>query len=1085
MKKVDLIKKSENIPTYIPKAANTLPMFFEKKPYQGASGKLYPIPYSDGITDEKKDVDYTVYTLENEYIYTKLLPEVGGKILRAYDKVADKDFIYYNEVIKPALVGIAGAWISGGIEFNWPQHHRPTTFMPLEAAVEENADGGKTVWMGEIDPLYGMKGMMGVTVDPGRSYIKAKIRIYNRTSEAKTFMWWANMAFPANENVKTVFPPDVEWVNDHDRRAVLEWPIAKGVYHTARPFNYGDGTDLSLCDSVKVPSSFLISQGQSDMDFVSGYDMKEEQGFVTVANHHISPGKKMWHWGVGDFGDMWCSNLTDNNGPYIELMTGVYTDNQPDFTWIAPYETKEFEQYWYPVRNIGEVKNATVDAALNLEKRENDIYVGLNVTGTFKNAEVRVESGKDVIYSETVTLDPTEAYQLTLPLGDLDFNNVKASLISEDGKVLVSYKPYIRGQKKPIEPRQPVKRPTEIENQEELYINALHLEQYKQHNYEAKDYYLEGIRRDPSDSRCNTALSRLALRDGEYEKCVAYADVAIKRLTLRNMHPTDTEALYNKGMALKYLGRLDEAYDTLWLAAWNYNHRSAAYFALAEIDCIRGDYTEALEKIDISLGLNAGHTKARNLRAAILRIGDLKSARAAAEENAKFDMLDLFAQCELNFHKNNENAIAGFAAKPENVLTVLADYMDAGLYESALSVAKLFGETESPMINYYKAYCKAQIGEDFDDELAAAKALNTPYCFPYTQWDMIVLEWASAADECANANYYLGCIYYDRKRYDDAAAAWEKSVAIEENNGAAWRNLSLYYFDKAGEAEKAKAAMEKALVYKREDPRILFEYQQLLKNMNFTPTERLAVYEKYADLLALRDDCYLDKVFLTTQIGDFKGAIDMAAVKRFHIYEGGEGKLTKLHAWMHVLYGAQLLDNGKADEAAAVLENGVNMPKSYGEAKTFFNQEAHIYYNIGLIAEAAGDSEAAKAAYEKAAEYKAAVSPISLWRALALFKLGDETEAKAVLDEMIAVADNKLANRDMRTYYGVGSPSPMPFEYDIIKQNTCEGSMLKAFALLGYGKLDEAEETVKAVRELDPYNFDLFVFDAQKGRINI
>ena len=279
--------------------------------------------------------------------------------------------------------------------------------------------------------------------------------------------------------------------------------------------------------------------------------------------------------------------------------------------------------------------------------------------------------------------------------------------------------------------------------------------------------------------------------------------------------------------------------------------------------------------------------------------------------------------------------------------------------------------------------------------------------------------------------------------------------------------------------------MEKALEYKREDPRVLFEYQQLLKNMNFTPAERLEVYEKYADLLAHRDDCYLDKVFLTTQAGEFKKAIDMAAVKRFHIYEGGEGKLTKLHAWMHVLYGAELLDGGKTDEARAALENGVNMPKSYGEAKTFFNQEAHIYYNIGLIAENAGDSEAAHAAYVKAAEYKAAVSPISLWRALALFKLGDETEAKRVLDEMIAVAENKLANRDMRTYYGVGSPSPMPFEYDIIKQNTCEGSMLKAFALLGYGNLDEAEETVKAVRDRDPYNFDLFIFDAQKGRINI
>ena len=1084
MKKVELIKKSENIPTYIPKPANTLPMFFENKPYQGASGKLYPIPYSDGITDEKKDVDYTVYTLENEYIYTKLLPEVGGKILRAYDKVADKDFIYYNEVIKPALVGIAGAWISGGIEFNWPQHHRPTTFMPLEAAVEKNADGGKTVWMGEIDPLYGMKGMMGVTVDPGRSYIKAKIRIYNRTAEAKTFMWWANMAFPANENVKTVFPPDVEWVNDHDRRAVLSWPIAKGIYHTARPFNYGEGTDLSLCDSVKVPSSFLISQGQSDMDFVSGYDMKEEQGFVTVANHHISPGKKMWHWGVGDFGDMWCSNLTDNNGPYIELMTGVYTDNQPDFTWIAPYETKEFEQYWYPVREIGEVKNATVDAALNLEKRGEDIYVGINATGVFENAVIKVTAGGRELYSFVTDLDPVKAYHLTLPLGDVDFNAVTATLLSNDGKVLVSYKPYIRGQKKPIEPRQPVKRPKEIENMEELYINALHLEQYKQHNYDAKAYYLEGISRDPMDSRCNTALSRLALRDGEYEKCVEYADNAIARLTLRNMHPTDTEALYNKGIAPKYLGRLDEAYDTLWRAAWNYSHRSAAYFALAEIDCIRGEYFEALDKLDVSLGLNAGHTKARNLRAAILRIVGCENASTIAAENAAYDMLDLFAQCELNFHKDNSAAIAEFAAKPENILTVLADYMDAGLFESALAIAEKL-EAESPMIEYYKAYIKAHLGRAFAENTAKAEALDTPYCFPYTQWDMLVLEWATGAEKCADANYYLGCIYYDRKRYDDACSAWETCVSLDDENGSAWRNLALYYFDKMGNGEKAKAAMEKALEFKREDPRVLFEYQQLLKNMKFNPAERLEAYEKYADLLALRDDCYLDKVFLTTQNGEFKKAIDMAAVKRFHIYEGGEGKLTKLHAWMHVLYGAELLDGGKVDEALAVLENGVNMPKSYGEAKTFFNQEAHIYYNIGLIAEQSGDGDAARAAYEKAAEYKAAVSPISLWRALALFKLGDEVEARRVLDEMISVADNKLANRDTRTYYGVGSPSPMPFEYDIIKQNTCEGSMLKAFGLLGYGRLAEAEEIVSAVRDRDPYNFDLFVFDLQKGRINI
>ncbi len=488
-------------------------MFFENKPYQGASGRIYPIPYSDGITDIKTDIEYDVFTIENEYVKTQVVPALGGKILRGLDKIGNYDFIYYNEVVKPALVGIAGPWISGGIEFNWPQHHRPTTFMPLEAVIEEYADGSKTVWTGEVEPMNRMKGMAGITVDAGRSYIKAKVRVYNRTSLPQLFMWWANLAVPVNNDYRTVFPPDCEWVNDHDRRAVLEWSIAKGTYKTARSYNFGEGTDLSHYDAVKVPSSYLISQGQSDMDYVAGYDTGLNKGVATVANHYIAPGKKMWHWGTGDFGDMWCSNLTDKNGPYIELMTGVYTDNQPDFTWIAPYETKEFEQYWYPIHDIGEPKNASIDAAMNMELRGNDLFIGFNVTGTFKDSVIKVAEGENIIFTETADLDLTTSYIKTLKLGDTDFSKLTVSLTSCDGKELISHTPYKRGQKTPIDVREPVKRPSEIETVEELYINGYYLEQYKQHNYRPGNYYLEGIRRDKGDICCNTSMGRLCLKN--------------------------------------------------------------------------------------------------------------------------------------------------------------------------------------------------------------------------------------------------------------------------------------------------------------------------------------------------------------------------------------------------------------------------------------------------------------------------------------------------------------------------------------------------------------------------------------------
>ena len=95
----------------------------------------------------------------------------------------------------------------------------------------------------------------------------------------------------------------------------------------------------------------------SDYDFIGNFDEKVDAGLLHVADHHISPGKKQWTWGNSDFGQAWDRNLTETDGPYIELMTGVYADNQPDFTWLKPYEEKTFTQYFMPYKHVGRVKN--------------------------------------------------------------------------------------------------------------------------------------------------------------------------------------------------------------------------------------------------------------------------------------------------------------------------------------------------------------------------------------------------------------------------------------------------------------------------------------------------------------------------------------------------------------------------------------------------------------------------------------------------------------------------------------------------------------------------------------------------------
>lgn len=146
-------KEKVVIPTYEVGKPEKNPIFLEKRVYQGSSGVVYPYPVIESISNEKTDHEWSAVFIENEYIKVMILPELGGRVQMAYDKIKQRHFVYYNHVIKPALVGLAGPWISGGIEFNWPQHHRPSTYMPVDCTIEEHG-GWLRYRMGERNGAY-------------------------------------------------------------------------------------------------------------------------------------------------------------------------------------------------------------------------------------------------------------------------------------------------------------------------------------------------------------------------------------------------------------------------------------------------------------------------------------------------------------------------------------------------------------------------------------------------------------------------------------------------------------------------------------------------------------------------------------------------------------------------------------------------------------------------------------------------------------------------------------------------------------------------------------------------------------------
>ena len=514
------------IPTYEVGKPEKNPMFLEKRVYQGSSGVVYPYPVIESISDEKTDKDYLAIWLENEYIKVMVLPELGGRVQMAYDKIKKRHFIYYNHVVKPALVGLAGPWISGGIEFNWPQHHRPTTFMPVDTCIEEGDDGSITVWVSEMEKMFHQKGMAGFTLRPGCAYLEIKGRLYNRTDVPQTFLWWANPAVEVNDAYQSVFPPDINAVFDHGKRAVSSFPIATGTYYK---MDYSAGVDISNYKNIYVPTSYMGVN--SRFNFEGGYENDTQAGMLHVASHHFSPGKKQWTWGNGDFGRAWDRNLTDeiidnsqltmDNGqlaihnsqltvdneatsdsegdefsfsaikeqlrpgfrPYIELMAGVYTENQPDFAWLMPYEEKTFTQYFMPYRELGVVKEASKDLIFNInEAGSGKVEFKLFATNKQNVSLILRNDNGEVYYAKDVTLSPENVLVETVDVkgakfGEITFEAVKTFLY---GKRTVLCWHAEDDEIRPIpDSAEAALLPEQIKTNEQLYLTGLHLEQYR------------------------------------------------------------------------------------------------------------------------------------------------------------------------------------------------------------------------------------------------------------------------------------------------------------------------------------------------------------------------------------------------------------------------------------------------------------------------------------------------------------------------------------------------------------------------------------------------------------------------------
>ena len=954
MPQVQAVVEPLTLPTYREPEAETLPMFAENRVHQRSSGNPYPNRVVTAVDREhRENVVYQSVRLENDYLRVVLLPELGGRIYSAYDKVNHYDFFYKQHVIKPALIGMLGSWVSGGVEFNWPCHHRPSTYAPTDFHIEREESGAVTVWMSENEPLDRMKGMVGVRLAPDEAVIETRMRLYNRTPLRHSFLWWENAAVPVNEQYRLFFPHDVTYVQFHYRKSVTTYPLASGAY------NNGDlgknNVDIRFHKNTRHPTSYFC--GKTKYDFFGGYDEGKNAGVVHVADRFTSTGKKMFTWAYDRLAQCWENALTDTDGAYAELMAGSYSDNQPDFSWLEPYETKHFSQCWYPIGAMGTPDCATREAALRLTKDG----VVLQTTAPHTGATL-------VAGTTSYPFDSVPGAPVHIACGACS----EAMILDAHGKTLLSYHT-----ETPIAEKLPETLPSlptldDDLTAQELYLAGVHVEQYRDPAVKGESYFAEALRRDPTHAPSLLAMARESCRRGDYKEALGYAARCRKVLTAWNNHPESGALAYLTGLCLEGTGDWEGAYEAYQDAHWNADARACAMTRLAALDGRRKAYAKMLENADRALMMNVDLSLAKAAGAvALYRLGETEKARKRLADALLDDPCDALAACLQHLYGNGDMAAftRTLAVDPaQQAIDIALDLLDLGEDDGA---ARLLSALEKPVVmsEYLLASALGLETEAGQRALTKAEALSFGKQFPARPGEERVLRAVlQSAPQTQNALFGLGCLRYAHRAYAEATALWENLLELDGENVPALRCLAAAYFSHLNRKKDALTLVKRALALAPCDQQLLWETAYVMTRLRANPAETAALLAPMCKG-SVRDDLVLARANALCLAGDEKGALELLLAHTFVPCEGGEHAVAEPYMYARHALGRKLMAQKKWAEALECFRAAQTLPESLG---------AGLWNEVLLV-------------------------PHQYFEGVCLKKLGRESEAAAVFENVCAV----------------------------------------------------------------------------------
>lgn len=900
MTQVEVRLETIELPTYETLAEKPDPWFGKR-----LGAHIYPYRLQDSLTKDRVIRRYDAVILENELLRLVFLPDFGCRLWSVHDKLLGREVFHRNDCIKPTLIATRGAWISGGIEFNFPVSHSVYTHSRIPFTTRRDSDGSASVTFGLTERMTEMRFTVEVRLAPGEYRFSDKIRLYNGTPLPHRHYWWTNAAVYSTPDTRLIYA------------------MTRGISGA-----YGENTTWPRCNGIDLSRignhAFTgdVFGAETYDEFFGVYYEESDCGVAHWSRQDEMPSRKVFCWGQDKMGKLWQSMLTENAGDYLEIQAGRFA-TQSDFDLLRPHELVEMTEFWLPVGPTGGFVKAHREGVVNVRE---DGSVAVQMARSVPGGTVRI-TGRDRM---TGDLSAGEVYRFTADRGP---ENTSVEVLDAEGSVVLAYDPQQKERVHDIVPRTSVF-PRQTETPDEILQAAKASERFDSSDAAIRRF--EKLIGTEHEAEARKGLARFALRAGRWSDAEEQA---------RAVPEGDYEATALLALALQ--GQGGDARDMWESLIGDPSLGALARCRLAEnsirhgkFDAVAGLVSDSADPMLVLLGVIAERKRGH------------ASDRLPALTEA--DPLWRHAIWETFFVRGELPGLTSETFQED--MDAAAMYLDLGLLDEARTILKAWVDAEPPRDPFLRVLI-----EELDIEPPSKyrpDEWGIANCFAHRDILMRLLEGGEDAESLID----LGNMLYVRGRIDEAIEKWKSA----QEGYLPRRNLAIACWHKKDDLLAAYGYMREASDLCPDNPAILRDLD-ILADLSGAEEDRPGIVERIMKYAPEDSGCLERAVRAYLAADRLDEAVDLLQTKTFFVAELAY-QTRILYVWAMIRRGMRRMEEKRYADAAADFRAAAEYPPNLGASRFHDSSDAQAFCLLGEALSELGDTEGARRAYSSAAD---------------------------------------------------------------------------------------------------------------------